>query len=74
MCGMVTQCDVTQVTEFKVGLMTKLFRSSVFCGGEELLLLPSLNFLPFKLFHIQKNLYNTLKERKIYIYDRSPLM
>lgn len=34
MCDIVTWCDIT---DFEVGLVTRLFRSSIFCGRVELL-------------------------------------
>ena len=54
MCDTVTWCH--QVTELKVGLLMRCFRSSVFCGREELLLVQALTFLTFKIFYMHKNI------------------
>ena len=46
MYNVVTWCH--KVQEFKVGLLTRHFRSNVFCGQEELLLVRTLTYLIFK--------------------------
>ena len=48
-----------KVTELKAGLLTRRFRSSVFCGRDELLSVLTLTFLTFKIFSMHKNLKNT---------------
>ena len=56
--------------EVKLRLLTRRFRSSVFCGREELLVVRTLTFLTFKIFYMHKNLNNTLTGRKMHY--RSP--
>ena len=50
--------------ELKAGLQTGCFRSSIFCGREELLLLQTLTCLTFKIIDILENKYKTQKEKK----------
>ena len=50
--------------DLKVRLLMRCFRSGVFCGRGEILLVLTLGFLTFEPFNMYKNLYNTLKERK----------
>lgn len=58
---MVTLCDVRKL---KARLLTRRFRSSVVCGREELLFVPTLSFFIFKTFHMHENLYKTPKGRE----------
>ena len=61
-----------KVTELKAGLLTRRFKSSVFCGRVEVLLAQT--FLTFKIFYMHKNLYKTLKVKKqTKNHNRSPL-
>lgn len=53
-------CDVRKL---KARLLTRRFRSSVVCGREELLFVPTLSFFIFKTFHMHENLYKTPKGR-----------
>ena len=53
-----------EVLEFKAGRLTRCFRSSVFCGREELPLLQTFGFLTLKTFYMRENLFETLNERK----------
>lgn len=50
--------------ELKAGVLARHCRNSVFCGRVELPLAQTLGLLTFKFFYMQKNLYNTLQERK----------
>ena len=57
MCDSVASCDVTKSQELKGQLMRR-FRSSVFCGREELLLLlVAFNFQD--LLHAQEQILNS---------------
>ena len=58
----VSQCDVTESQHKKARLLTRRFRSSVFCGSEELLVVRASTFWTFKKFETHK--YKTLKDRK----------
>ena len=53
-----------KVTEFKAGLLTRRFRSSVFSGRGELLLVRTWIFSTFKIFYVHKNICKT-GEKKI---------
>ena len=53
-----------KVTELKGGLLMWHFRSNVFCGRAELLLVRTLTFLTLKIFYMHKAWYKTLKGRK----------
>ena len=63
MCDMVTCCDVTKSP--KAGLLTKHFRSSVFCTSRG-----SLTFLTIKIFYVYKKRYIILTESKKVSFNR----
>lgn len=54
-----------------MGLLTRHFRSGVYCRREELLLVQRITF---NTFYMHKCPYKTLKEREQMKYDRSPLI
>lgn len=61
-----------EVAAFRAGLLRRRFRSSDFCGREDLPELFYFNFL--KMFYMHKNLYKTLKESDEMMkkHNRSP--
>ena len=53
-CNCVTRAWCRKVPGLKVGLQTRCFRGSAFCGNEELLLVEPFTFLSF--FYMNKNI------------------
>ena len=71
-------CDLVwchKVTELKAGILARRFRSSVFCGRGELLLVWTSSLLTAKILYINKNIYNTLRgKNKFKMHNMSPLI
>ena len=62
-----------KVTGIEPRLMMRHFRSGVFCGREELLLLWTLTFSTFKGFYIHRDMYKTKKGNILKKLNRPPL-
>ena len=55
---------MSQIRWIKGGTADKAFRSIVFRGREELLLVWTLTFLTFKIFYMHKKIKKTLEEMR----------